>query len=214
MNNPQHFNINLKQIVPEYYSKNKFVRRLFFKRIKIAVDYCNKIKPQRILDIGCGDGTFVTNLKQKGNFDEIIGIDKNAYVEELNKTITGAKFIRCDILNLPFKKKKFDVVVSLDVFEHLENLERALKNIKKIIKKKGFLIVSGPREDFFYKVLRFIIKGTFSQEKGPGAGIHYHNIKQIDKMIREKFYFALLKKIKIKFLFFHLFDVNLYKLKE
>ena len=57
---------------------------------------------------------------------------------------------------------------------------------------------------------RFIIKGKFSGETGPGAGKHYYNIKQIDKLVMESG-FVRIERRKLKVFCVNLFDVNLYK---
>jgi 2-polyprenyl-3-methyl-5-hydroxy-6-metoxy-1,4-benzoquinol methylase len=94
------------------------------------------------------------------------------------------------LIELPFNKE-FDVVTCLDVLEHFEKVEDILTSIKKTIKDKGNLIVSGPVESFWYKLGRLITKGSFSQETGPGAGKHYYNIIQLNKIIQN--YFKLIE---------------------
>ena len=104
---------------------------------------------------------------------------------------------------------KFDAVTCLDVLEHFENVDVVLDKIDSVLKTSGYLVVSGPTESFLYKLGRLITKGVFSQETGPGAGKHYHNIKQLDKIFQKRY--KLLKRSKIRFMFIHLFDINLYK---
>ena len=59
MDENQKYNIELREIVPEYHSKNKIVRQLFANRLKIALNYVKKVKPNKLIDIGCGDGSFI-----------------------------------------------------------------------------------------------------------------------------------------------------------
>jgi len=74
MDNTQKFNVNLEDIVSEYYSSNKFIKRIFFNRHKIALSYLQKIKAKRILDGGCGDGLFTSKIKN------LNGVDKDGIV--------------------------------------------------------------------------------------------------------------------------------------
>ncbi len=138
---------------------------------------------------------------------KIVGVDYNVHTEKLNKKFKGITFKRDDMFNLSIKEK-FDVVTCLDVIEHFEDVDTILDEIEKIMTKSGYFILSGPVESFWYKLGRLVTKGTFSQESGPGAGKHYYNVKQLDKIIQKRF--TLVEKKKIRFIF-HLFDVNLYQ---
>lgn len=212
MDKKQNFDINLMEIVPEYYSNSAIVRSLFLSRIKYAIDYCKEIKSKRILDAGCGDGLFFMNLN-KLYTSEMYGIDMNEYVEELNNTYPFAQFKKEDIKKMSFKDNYFDTVSCLDVLEHFKNIDKPIKEIKRVLKKGGYLIVSGPVESFWYKLGRFLIKGKFSKETGPGAGKHYYNIKEINNILLDSG-FLLIEERRINILFFNLFDVNLYKVKK
>jgi 2-polyprenyl-3-methyl-5-hydroxy-6-metoxy-1,4-benzoquinol methylase len=209
MDNTQRFDIALDDIVPEYYSKNPHVKGLFYKRFDAALEYVHSIKPKRILDAGCGDGIFTNRLTGTGDSVDVVGVDFNTHVEELNKKYRGIRFMKADMRELPFPEGSYDCVTCLDVLEHFYDVEDVLAKIKKIIKKNGYLVVSGPVESFWYKLGRLLTKGSFSQETGPGAGKHYYNIIELDKIIKKQF--VLVKKTKISFLFIHLFDVNLYQ---
>jgi len=212
MDKNQKFDINLMEIVPEYYSGNQLVRDLFLNRLRVAINYIKKIKTKKLLDAGCGDGLLLMNLnKNKSTVKEMTGIDMNDYVEDLNRTYTFARFMKQDITKMPFNRNSFDTITCLDVLEHFEDLDKPLNEIKRVLTKNGYLIVSGPVESFWYKLLRFCIKGKFSGETGPGAGKHYRNIKEIDTHLIEQYDFERVERTKIKFLFIHLFDVNLYK---
>lgn len=73
---------------------------------------CNKL-----IDVGCGDGTWL-KVFQKHGVKEILGID-GSYVNEKNLVIPKDNFIPFD-LTKPLKiDKQFDIVMSLEVAEHL-----------------------------------------------------------------------------------------------
>lgn len=211
MDKNQKLNIPLKEIVPQYKSKNLFVKWLFNKRLEVASSYITKINPNKVLDLGCGDGTFIKKIKKKFPEIEVCGVDPNPNVIILNNIFKEKIFRRGNIFSLSLHKNNFDVIVCLDVLEHIKDLFKGIEYIKGFIKKNGYLIISEPTENFFYKSLRFLHKGTYSQEKGPEAGPHYWNAKEVDKIIRLNGFKRLQNiKIPVTLSSFDLFHINLY----
>lgn len=78
----------------------------------------------------------------------------------LNNLLTDStiQFSNADIFHLPFKKDSFDIIYALDMLEHLDNVDLALAEIKRVLKNDGFFIVSIPNENNFYRIGREIIR--------------------------------------------------------
>lgn len=184
MNDPgQRFDLALRDIVPEYSSQNPAVRWLFDQRIRIAASYASAATPRRLLDAGCGDGSFLARLGPPGE-REFWGIDLNPSIAGLASQLPGCRFAVSSLTATGFTDDYFDAVVSLDVLEHIKELGTAIAEVRRVLRPGGILITSEPTESALYKSLRFIQKGTYSQESGPGAGIHYYNARQIDALVR------------------------------
>jgi SAM-dependent methyltransferase len=76
-----------------------------------------KFKPQNILDVGCGVGTWLKAAEELGVKD-ILGLDGN-YVNSAQLLIDGDNFKACDLAK-PFDlQRKFELVISMEVAEHL-----------------------------------------------------------------------------------------------
>lgn len=120
-------------------------------------------RDKRVLDVGCGEGVFVEALRKKG-FDAF-GVDKNYS----SKTV-----LQGDILSLPLRDGVFDLVLFLDVIEHLDfrDQERGLDEVRRVAKPDGTVIISIPNLAHFYSRVRFLLRGklarTASIEKHPG----------------------------------------------
>ena len=135
------------------------------------------MKPKgTILDIGCGEGVFVEELRKKGF--KIEGVDAN-YSSDLVR--------QGDVLDLPFSSQSYETVLLLDVIEHLNLTEQrlALREITRVLKTAGTLIISVPNLAHLYSRIEFLLKGKLIRtaapaEKHPG-----------DRPIRE--YIQLLK---------------------
>lgn len=139
---------------PTYLAKKKFVLWLLGQRPKDS----------DILDMGCGEGVFVKELSSFG-FQRVIGMDLN-YESEFVK--------RGDILNTGFMDKRFDIILLLDVIEHLsfEEQEKVLHEIKRLLRDGGIAILSIPNLAHLYSRLKFLFKGelkrTANIKKHPG----------------------------------------------
>ena len=106
----------------------------------------------RVLDAACGEG-YGSYLLKKWGAASVDGID----IDE--KTIKRAKalfklenvnFLCSDVEELPFEDHYFDVIVSFETIEHLSNPEKFLKEIHRVLKPGGVIIVSCPNDPYYY----------------------------------------------------------------
>ena len=187
--------MKLEKIVPEYHSGNIIVKKLFFNRLKSAIKLADeKLKRgnKNVIDLGCGEGLLLRILENNYKDVKTFGLDVEPNIEKL-KGVLKAELKVADLCQSSFPKDFFDIIFILDVLEHFKDLERPVKEIKKILKEDGLLIVSMPTENVFYKINRFIIKKTFSEKTGPCSSSHYHNAGQIEVFLSRKGFRAIKK---------------------
>ncbi len=125
----------------------KILHRINDLRIKFILSKVKKsIKKKSILDVGCGGGLATEPLAKKGA--EVIGIDENNNNLKQAKKHALEKSLKINYINTSFdnfiknNKKKFDLILCLEVIEHVDNYKKTLEQITKIIKPGGFLILS------------------------------------------------------------------------
>lgn len=113
-----------------------------------------KIKPylkNKILEVGCGIGNFTQTLT---NYGEVFAIDiEKNYLERIHKSLRNKAEVGFgDIENDKyfFNGQKFDSIVCLNVLEHIKKDELALKNIYKLLKNQGYLILLVPIHPSLY----------------------------------------------------------------
>jgi SAM-dependent methyltransferase len=108
---------------------------LITKRIKYG-------NAKRILDIGCGDGSFIIKFRKHC---DVFGIDISQKAIDLAKE-AGVNAHKVDISyeKLPFENGYFDMVYMGDVIEHLLNPDFAIKEVFRVLRSNGFLILSTP----------------------------------------------------------------------
>jgi len=97
-------------------------------------------KRLKILNLGVGTGNDLEILNRYGD-NYVVDIDTNA-LKMIKKFYTEKKL--ADACNLPYKSNFFDVVVSFDVFEHIEHHQKAMDEAYRVLKKGGNLVFSVP----------------------------------------------------------------------
>lgn len=97
-----------------------------------------------VLDVGCGPGIIASSVKRHFGA-EVIGVDCDSTFLEQTKA-RGINAYRCNLEtdNLPFSDATFDCVLMIEVLEHLAKPENCLKEITRVIKPKGVLMLSTP----------------------------------------------------------------------
>ena len=139
----------------KYQSRNPFVLKLingFYEKIRLIVKDLNC---QSILDAGCGDGETLIRLKRCLP-DNVAAFDINkGQIDDARNRLPDVKIETQDIYQLPYDDNSFDLILCLEVLEHLKNPSSALKEIARVTSKH--LIVSVPSEPFF--MLGNLIRG-------------------------------------------------------
>lgn len=98
---------------------------------------------ERILDIGCGDGTYDYRIARRGA--RVFGFDINH--RQLVRAMThhqtaGSGFFRADASLFPVRAGQFDTVISLCVFEHLPNDGATLREAWRTLRPNGRLLLT------------------------------------------------------------------------
>lgn len=99
----------------------------------------------KLLDVGCGGGFF---LRQAEKFAECFGVDFSSVALNNAGKISDAKLALCSASELPFKNDFFDFVVCLGSLEHFIDIEKALSEINRVLKKNGKILFYVPNSNF------------------------------------------------------------------
>ena len=96
-----------------------------------------------ILDVGCGNGGFLTYMKERGW--DVYGIDNSPHAVQIaGITLEGKVRHVCDLSEASFPSGHFDVITLFEVFEHLPEPLSTLREIRRILKVDGLLFFSVP----------------------------------------------------------------------
>jgi ubiquinone biosynthesis O-methyltransferase len=111
---------------------------------KIRLVTTNDRSNLSIVDLGCGGGLVTENIAKNFANAKIIGYDMSeksiSIAREHGKKIPNLSYQVASIYDLPISNASVDVVIVSDVFEHLENLPRALDEISRVLKPGGLLV--------------------------------------------------------------------------
>jgi ubiquinone/menaquinone biosynthesis C-methylase UbiE len=118
----------------------------------------------RLLDIGCGDGAYTIRLADGFNRVDAIDIqaDRLALFTEQIKGSAAADRITVSEMSatqLDYPDRTFDLVTSIEVLEHIEELDQALEEIQRVLKPDGRFAFTTPNRWFPFETHGFIYRG-------------------------------------------------------
>ena len=110
--------------------------------VKAAVLQSIDFQPDKILDVGAGDGKLLAALAERFPSAELHATD---YTSQFMK-FSGCelRIANIDLDPLPYLDSTFDLVVITEVVEHLENYHRVLREIHRILSPGGMIVVTTP----------------------------------------------------------------------
>lgn len=146
-------------------------------------------KCENLLDVGCGDGVIEYFIKIKAK--NIYGIDNDQ--QELKKSKQKGmitKLVDFNSKKFPFKNNFFDVITCLDVIEHVIDPKFLLKEIYRVLKKNGILIISTPNIRFSDHMYQLVVKGIFPKTSldsalYDGGHIHFFTYNDMHILLKE-----------------------------
>ncbi len=106
---------------------------------------------KEVLDASCGTGYGIEILSRAGA-SAVTGVDVSAEAIAAAEKRFGdhaAALVEADLRGLPFEDDSFDVVVSFETIEHVEEPEKALAELRRVLRPEGVLVISSPNPDAY-----------------------------------------------------------------
>jgi len=180
---------------------NPLIRWFVWQRIRKPLAMTEGITCEKILDFGSGTGVILPYCAPRSKITYALDIN-STLIERTNKEyeLKNVEIINYLNKSIPLPSESIDLIYALEVFEHIEDLDRVVSEIYRVCKKGGHLLFSGPTENFFYRVGRF-----FAGFKG---NYHKTSLNSITEKIENRFICVKQSKL-FKFIPMYLF--RLYK---
>jgi len=169
---------------PAYSHPNPLINWLFWQRLRVVMDYIKRDIPyEHALDFGCGSGVMLPFLCGVSARVTAMDIDLIPFerVSRLQAFPTNLQVH--DVRELALKdlpQASFDLIIATDVLEHVDDLPNALADMKNLLKPGGQVIISGPTENFLYKIGRKLAGPEYSGD------YHERGIREVRKILGEQ----------------------------
>jgi 2-polyprenyl-3-methyl-5-hydroxy-6-metoxy-1,4-benzoquinol methylase len=124
-------------------------------RLKSAAKYISsqfQNKDIAIVDIGCAIGGLLEQLRNEG-FENLTGIDPSISCVEITQSEKKCKCFHSSLFNLKEEYGKYDLIVLSHVWEHILDLNSAIKSIEKILKPNGYIYIECPNAMLYKEVI-------------------------------------------------------------
>lgn len=146
-------------------------------RINEVLDGFEKFrKTNNMLDVGCGPGLFLIEAQKRGW--KVYGTEftdnQLAYLND-----KGINTFKGKLTNDSFEDEQFDVIISSEVIEHINNPVEEMQQFHRLLRKGGLAYITTPN---FNALERFLLKGNYNVIEYP-EHLCYYTPKTIDLLL-------------------------------
>jgi ubiquinone/menaquinone biosynthesis C-methylase UbiE len=107
---------------------------------EVIAELLTAIPKEKMLDLGCGTGHWTEFLIKKGF--QLTGVDISESMLNIAKDKNlAADFLWANSENLPFEDESFNSIVSITMLEFVENLDKVIQEIYRVLKRGGSMVI-------------------------------------------------------------------------
>ena len=134
------------------------------------------VRGERLIDVGCGHGAAWQYLK--GRFSEYVGVDVVWY----NDFPSDGTFVTADLDGgpVPVADATADAVVAVETIEHLENPRAFVRELVRLTKPGGWVVITTPNQLSLLSLLTLMTKGQFSHFQDGSYPAHITALLEVD----------------------------------
>jgi len=195
-----------EQAGPAYLEGMALSRWAFWKRLSSVTGLLPETGQGACLDFGCGMGMMLPLLRRR--FATVYGVDLvpeaareflrrwDAAYRESHEDVS----VHDDIEGTGLADGSVDLILALDVLEHVDHLEDTLDRMRRLLSPRGVLLVCGPTENWIYKLGRRVV--------GFSGDYHHRSISDIERVMEDRFTVRTVKRMFYPFTLFVLLEAT------
>lgn len=151
------------------YACAKYFDRLLF---KVLQKYLEVKRGHRVLEIGCNRGGLVQKMQKMGAVARGVDVNPEAIANGFTNTLSIM-----DAMHLDFPDASFDQVYSVHTIEHIPNIQKAFKEMERVLKPNGKLVLVYPAEPWLLRGF-LALKSALFAYRNPflARRIHLHSV--------------------------------------
>jgi len=112
--------------------------------LRASSEMIGRVSAETTLDAGCGEGVILSSLQRPTSFGMDLDIER---VLEARTIVGGGRLAAGDVHRLPFPDESVDLVLMMEVFEHLGDPQAALADVARVSRR--YLLASVPNEPWW-----------------------------------------------------------------
>ena len=131
--------------------------RTYRENMDVILSMLEQNKNGKILDCGCGNGSFTKELAQRVGTGQVYGVE---FVEELAQAAEakGIEVYRANLNEkLPIEDETFDFLCANQIIEHLFETDLFVKEIHRVLKRGGYAIISTPNLASLHSIISLLM---------------------------------------------------------
>ncbi len=150
------------------------------KELNLFLELIDKHPEDKVLEIGCSSGFLTEHL------GAVTAVDTSKEMLKITKKKNpSATVLEADMFKLPFGDNSFDKIITMRVWDHLneDDLRLALKESKRVLKSGGILVFDAEEKNWLRKFVHFFYKRIF---RITGYKIYPYSIKRMKEILSEE----------------------------
>jgi 2-polyprenyl-3-methyl-5-hydroxy-6-metoxy-1,4-benzoquinol methylase len=124
-------------------------------RLQVTANYIYTQMPEKdiaILDLGCANGGLLRELKNIG-YTNVVGVDPSLACVEITKNEVGCPCYHYSLFDIDEKIGKYDLIIISHVWEHILDIQGAMKKLETVLNKNGAVYIECPNAQHYKNVI-------------------------------------------------------------